>query len=308
MRSPLKFLLPFCFAACGTAAGPDYTKTLVTLNGTITSSAAAPSAPVRVALVWELANPQPGTGSLKSAQELGVRTQFPVDFQLDVNTLPPEEAMTSIDATKASAAGIDPNLRYAYGTLLVYADTNGDGKLDLLPLDAQSSTDEVLGVAQDLVVAYLEGTPPPASDFMGIQLSAGFNLLQQPAEGSTGPTTCVGCAAPDAGSTDAPQFTLLPLSTQIPIALTAAPELARYLCEQDDLFASGGSAAAPSSGPGGAFVPPPAGAQITCSADGLSFAYQVCPQGSSLCSSTPCTTGESSVAAGSTLPAGWPCN
>src|SRR5262249_23602576 len=136
-----------------------------TLYGRITSSTASVTSPeVRVALVWERNEPAPGTRSLKVAQELGVHAQFPVEFQIDVAELPPADAMNQVEPEKAARGGIDPRMRFALGTILVYEDKNGNGMLDLVPL-GENAVDHVLGVPEDIMVFYIEGPPPPAAAF-----------------------------------------------------------------------------------------------------------------------------------------------
>src|SRR5262249_1608251 len=132
MRRALGLLafLPLSIAACGTAAGATYDPPLLSFNGTIASSSVATAATVRVALVWKL--PDSAGASLQAAQELAVRAEFPATFHLDVGQLPPPEVITPIESTKT---GPTAATGYAFGTLVVYEDTNGNGKLDLVPID-----------------------------------------------------------------------------------------------------------------------------------------------------------------------------
>src|SRR6266478_122607 len=139
MRTTSKafILFPLLAAACGSGAGPDYNRSFATLHGSIAGSSVQTTSEVRVALVWEHVNTEPGVTALKSTQELGLRAQFPSNFQMDINALPPKEALSQMDPAKAATAGIDPNLRMAAGTLVVYEDSNGNGKLDLLTVDSK---------------------------------------------------------------------------------------------------------------------------------------------------------------------------
>ncbi|HET6282818.1 MAG TPA: hypothetical protein VFH73_17775 [Polyangia bacterium] len=219
-------MLSLLAGGCGNGAGSDYNTSYATLHGTITASSVDTTSDVRVALVWEHINAQPGATSLKSTQELGLRATFPTNFLMDINKLPPAESLTRMDPTLAAQSGIDPNLRVAAGTLVVYEDTNRNGKLDLLPVDTKSTIDRVLGVPQGLTVLYVEGTPPPAGSrgyFSGVTLQRGFNLLQESGWQQTKPID----------PTAATPWTVLPLSTAISISLTAAPQLSHYVCQKD---------------------------------------------------------------------------
>lgn len=238
MRASSKALVlfPLLATACGTGASSDYSPSYATLHGSIASSSVTTTADVRVALVWEVVNPRPGAAALKSTQELGLRAQFPSNFQMDINSLPPSEALSK-------------NL--AAGTLVVYEDTNRNGKLDLLAVDARSATDRVLGVPRGLTVVYVEGTPPAKAAsgyFANVALQRGFNLLQESGWGA---------AAPVANT----PWTMLPLSTEIPIDLTDAPQLSQYVCQQEPGLISA-CASAPSAAvncePPAPSTPPPA--------------------------------------------------
>jgi hypothetical protein len=217
---------PLLTAACGSGAGPDYSRSYATLHGSIVASSVQTTSQVRVALVWEHVNTRPGVTALKSTQELGLHAQFPANFQMDINALPPKEALSQMDPAKAVQAGIDPNLRMAAGTLVVYEDTNDNGKLDLLTVDSESTIDRVLGVPTGLTLLYVEGTPPPVNMqgyFAGLTLQRGFNLLQEPGWQAGAP----------AGPLSSAAWQLVPLSTEIAISLTASPQLSRYVCEKN---------------------------------------------------------------------------
>src|SRR5215467_11127330 len=134
-------------AGCGSAAGPDYARVFVSLNGVITSSEIAVPSQVRVALIWKHKDPE---GNLvRSAQELSVAAQFPVRFRLDITSLPPLEA---VNQRQVAPGQYDPNWRYATGTLVVYEDLYGNGILDLVSIDAETTVDRVLGAPDHLSV------------------------------------------------------------------------------------------------------------------------------------------------------------
>jgi len=294
----LLFMIVFSGCGDGGMMGPGYSKPFATLHGRITQSSVAVTSPeVRVALVWEkLDESDAAMNTLRVAQELGVRTQFPVDFQIDVNQLPPEEAMNRIPMQGTTPA-YWPNVRVAIGTILVYEDTNRNGVADLVPIGATTSIDRVLGVAPNLSVIYIEGDPPPPSASNGIAFARGFNLAQSPSL-----TLAPGqCSAQSSGT-----FAILPLSTTIEIALSAQPELATYLCAQAPPMGGSGSGMC-TAGPNGVVCPPdlpPPGATVCCGTD-RSYVYRYCPAPTSLCAGTLCQYGGGYAM--QPLPADWPC-
>src|SRR5262249_30028474 len=120
-------------AGCGGAANRDYAPPFISLKGVITSSDIAMPSEVRVALIWKHKDPQ---GNLvRSVQELAVASQFPVRFRLDINSLPPLEALNQ---RKLADGSYDPNWRYATGALVVYEDVDGNGRLDLVSTYAET--------------------------------------------------------------------------------------------------------------------------------------------------------------------------
>jgi hypothetical protein len=329
------FLAAVASVACGKAAGPHYNSPYATLHGAITSASVATPPSVRVALVWQVQ--AQGKTYLKSAQELGVETQFPVEFQLDVTQLPPPEAM--------SPQG--PSFRFALGTLVVYEDLNGNGQLDLLPLDATSSPDLVLGVPGSYAILYVEGDFPNIPSLVqGGSIQPGFNLLYLPLPVITpwdGGSPCAysydggefcGPFVPDAGqsciaypptsgtwtasaypdgglvnplqgvcSEGSPFMALdvVPTTTLIPIELTASPALGTFICE-------GVESSAPLSCPDPGCVldlSPPPGATVTCAADGQSYRWFQCASG--ICAGAGCRLGDTVKPGGATTVTGWPC-
>ncbi len=119
-------------------------------------------------------------GSAVVAQELGVSSEFPTQFEINLTNPPPDAAVQSVaeifgNDTDPSTFGLDPALTYALGTLLVYADNNKNGKFDLvITLASGPSPDTVLGVADQNTIFYqISGTPAPE------MYMASLRLLQQ---------------------------------------------------------------------------------------------------------------------------------
>jgi hypothetical protein len=274
-------------AGCGGAAGRDYAPPFVSLKGVVTSSEIAPASPVRVALIWK--HKDPDGNLVRSAQELAVASQFPVRFRLDITSLPPLDALNQ---RKLADGQYDPNWRYATGTLVIYEDADGNGVLDLLSTDAATTADRVLGAPEHLSVFYTEGSNVHAG---GPGSQPGFNLRREPPLADPQPGDPL-CSASPLGAQE-----YLPLSTEIPVALTAAPELSREMCAVMESSPVGCSP--PSCQP----LPVPSGAQLNFSADGRSFVYKICPTPRGLCGSSSCSYGCATRGASDPIPPDWPC-
>jgi len=296
------FALTTASLGCGLAPGPHDNAPLASLRGTITQASVSTPEQLHVALVWSTFDTN--DHELKSAQEVGVRTEFPVRFQIDVNALPPESAMNRFPADEAMRHGIDPSsFRFAVGAVLVYEDTNGSGALDLLPLDATSFIDRPLGAAQPWIF-YVEGTPPPADALDGVALAAGFNLVSMD-------------VCDDGTDFCSPKAKSIPISTELEIALSADPKLAELLCQYSGASSEGSDGPGPmgmSGGGGGPsptdppYTPPPSGSTITCADDNRSYTYETCGQASlSLCAPTACAGSSQALQPDQPAPAGWPC-
>jgi hypothetical protein len=184
MTSAFSKVLPWLplllLSGCGSAAGPTYAPKLGTLNGTVTSNTSvATPAEVRVALVWSTFPTGGASFSLQMAQDVTVRAEFPAQFRLDLETLPPDAAMITPDPAKAAEAGASPGSRVALGALVVYDDVDGDGRLELIAPGASTSSDRVLGVAEDFMVLYFEGQEDdhPWVFEPSLRINRGYNLI-----------------------------------------------------------------------------------------------------------------------------------
>ena len=307
MRRTVTFLMATAMAttACGSAAGNGYAPPFVTLKGTITTTGAVKTlSTVRVALVWKLASSSSSApSSFRAVQELDVRAEFPVGFDLDVRTLPPPEAMAPTASGQAVPQGFAT--AYAFGTLVVYEDTNGNGKLDLLSEDGTMPVDHVLGIPKGLEIVYLEGGRIPKNpnalpgDEDVLDHDPGFNLIVEPARVLE--PGCSSCNAP-VGS-----WTKLPLDGALDIELTQDPRLARALCATagaDAVTSTGGCQ--PCIGAACASCAIPAGAAVKCSDDRTAFVARACAS-ASVCGGLTCETVSGRRDAGSPAPSGWPC-
>jgi hypothetical protein len=306
MKTSLRFsAVALALAACGGAPGNPYGTPVATLQGTITAAAVSTPSELHVALVWDHITEH--DGELRSAQEVNVRAEFPVRFKIDILDPPPLEAMNALSPEDAQQAGVDPStFRFALGSVLVYEDGNGNGKLDLLTLNATTSIDRPLGAAKPWII-YVEGAPP-ADGLFGVSLVPGFNLI---AESTASCNT-------DNGVDEfcRPRLESLPLTTELDIALSNDPRLAALLCQNGGGAVSGGGGGAgsdPSAGGDGAgepagpgFVPPDPGATVDCAEDNRSFVADKCEQ-PTLCSDTTCVRQTGQLQPGEPVPAGWPC-
>lgn len=269
-------------AGCGLAAGRDYSPPLLTLRGTIIATTVPTPDSVHLAVFWKRRDPA-GT-VLGVFQELTVRAEFPVSFRVDLPGPPPEEAMNAGVSTDRGAA----SFRFSTGTLLVYDDRSGTGRIELAP-PTGTTTDRILGAPERLTIYYLEGTPSRELGAQGVH--PGFNLWREPKVSEPAPGAAV-CAATPAGSIE-----MLSLDTDIQIALTADPALTRLICAED-----------PYGAPDGGSPPLPFVRELTCNADGTAYVIKRCQSPVGLCGAAWCSYQCGSRPAGSPVPSGWPCH
>jgi hypothetical protein len=260
---------------CGNGApNAQYQPPLAKLHGAITSSLVPPSE-LEVALFWAQ---MPG-GPTLAGQQVGISSQFPAQFQIDVSQLPPDGALQQLTNDQAARDCWSAKTRVAYGTLVVYADLDRDGLLTLRPAESTACTDMVLGGSSEAIV-YVEGdkiagcTPSATAPLLGPQLQPGYNLV------------------------DLMHQILLPLSTEIQVSLN-------YNALQKQLWnvTHGGDIGRdPSLVCRDPSCYPPAGVQVICSVDNTAFAYAVSP-----ISFPTCGFGFVGGPLSGTSPAQWPC-
>jgi hypothetical protein len=303
-KSALLLLLGTSIAACGDLGDDSERPPLVTITGQLTQTSVATPAPsnVRVAIIWST------SGDLKSTHDISVTPVFPSKFQLQLQDLPPAEAMrsTATDVQPAPTEDLpgqshtqsnDAHVSYAVGTIVAYEDLNGNGKLDLIRPDV-APVDRVLGVNDGLTIVYVEGEPP--ADFMsGEQGTAtrGYNIFQS--------TACV----PNAPCTQKSGW--LPITTLYDLPLTADPHFADAMCEgnssEETAHPTKINDPVPAPGPNGW---PQKGAHgLVCAADGKTYSITQCETTSlGLCKGTDerCSTDRYTMPS-ATPPPEWPC-
>lgn len=210
------------------------------------------------------------------------------------------------------SGSITQPLMAAIAGFVVYADTNGNGKLDLEG-EYSSSPDQILGGNDELILAYLKDGGAldyeKLRDKSGILPTAGFNLSWS--EGRW-----------------------LPLNV-VELRLSAKAQLPSAVCSSSGSYstpasASGGTASVdPAPSGGGTAVdggtgkyPMPTDPGLVCSPDGTSFTYHSAascppppPPRVGLCagnygdSSEPCVSYgyDDRIPSGGPVPEGWPC-
>jgi hypothetical protein len=153
---------------CGSLDGHTGTPgTLATVQGALSDpSGYAVRNDVRVAVVWLNTN---GSGYSVS-QDLPVQPVFPASFVVQLDGPPPAGAL-------GVPKGLDEPI--AVGVVVAYEDLNGNGKLDLVPSNAVSFIDRIVGANQNLYLFYIDGPVPlkGTESFVGTA-TRGYNLVQ----------------------------------------------------------------------------------------------------------------------------------
>ena len=275
----------FMASGCGDLDDPENPgQALWVLRGKLAEAPEAPpvtTSALRVAFVWQRHLEDDGVAVI--SQDVPVNPEFPARFTLEVYDPPPETAMHNAEELEEDFEGLD--FRLAAAQVLVYDDLNGNGRLDILPHDAEEYIDYVVGYAEDYLVVYIEGEPPDY-ELDGVIFERGLNLIHF-----------------DYSDDWSPETEQLPLDTELHIDVGDDPDLQYMMCDQSvqQEYEEGGDSAGVdpeefggesggSSGSGGGssgsstpepgypdddFVMPdlPEGSEITCSEDGTWFSY-----------------------------------
>lgn len=323
-------LVSFWASGCGDPlASGDYAPPYVTLAGNVTGQ--PPSSATKMVVLWR----NDFRDSLSFAGQLGVYHADLGTFTLGLNALPPAPAVNGTSAVILGGSDLDPKMRFAFATLLVFEDGNGNGQLDLVDSAAERSPDRVLGVSSgaDLFLL-LQGRPAAAAEWLDLfPTTSGFSLVQPAAQldptfgqcgfyDSRGRHETVPCQPlPD----PAHPAQLLPLTQPITIDLpsdeAAQNALQGYACrnfwgaqEYADLrllplsqICNDPTICSYCTGEDCPLDVPPAGATVSCNADGTEYVYKTCTPDPTRCNTTFCHYGHGERLATDPPPVGWPC-
>ena len=334
--------------ACGNLDSGDQPAALATVQGQLTNpqSIETPSA-IRVAVVWTSAAMN---GGLTIAQDVEVEPVFPSKFRLALTSAPPEGAMVhpgdeqggedpgGVDATPPDpgptespdpappadpsgaapldlGGGVARDVRLAYGTLVAYEDTNGNGKLDLVDSDAATFVDRVLGANPDLLLVFAEGNVnhEELRDEHGNLPAKGYNLLSQKYCMKDTLERADGGAAPELPACQM-DVGWKSIETLYDLPISEDPRFADLMCTSgpgtSDGTGGGGSSGVPTTtDPGPAGYPTVGAEGLSCLAEGKSYLYTSCvviDRGPCQGTSANCETTHVGLPAGPTPPA-WPC-
>jgi hypothetical protein len=221
-------------------------------------------------------------------------------------------------------------LSAAVSGFVVYADTNGNGKLDLTG-DYAASTDQILGGNSELILAYLQGGGAldyeKLRDKSGILPTAGFNLawsqgrwlplnvVELKLTGANAQLPSAVCASGSSGSSSGSSGSVYTTPDTSSGSAGSAPS-------SGSSGGSSGTSGSSTSGAVGGSYPSATDPGLHCAPDGRSFTYTsgaACPPDPpmpvGLCSGSvgyataPCAGGGygTSLLPSDPIPAGWPC-
>jgi hypothetical protein len=326
MKAALLVGLCAAVAACDPLATGTFRPPFVTINGTIDQSTTTPApitdgSTIRVALLWQ--NDQtPGVNY--SEQLVDVTAHFPAKFSVDIASRPKSEVIDSIPANDASIFAVDPSMRWATATLVVYAD-DGDGKLTIVP--SGTSSDRVLAATADLELWFLDAGMPARADFIGFfPITSGFSLVHNPPRRDPLPGECGSFSTQGHFTALCPTMDPVPTLADAatldePLTLVDSSELQKYTCASywgAGDFPDWIRAPASDICDGGAcpycrgfqcpLDLPESGDVVTCAADKLSYVFKRCIDDPTLCGTRFCHYGHGERLAADPPPAGWPCN
>jgi hypothetical protein len=166
--------------ACGGFSGdPGEPTVLATVKGEITNpnQIEAPQS-LRVALIW-------GGVQYNVAQELEVVPEFPARFALQIDQLPPEDALMDSEDDEV----LSPGMRVAFGGAVGYVDVNQNGRLDMVEIGAESYVDQLVATNEETAILYVEATDAALAQFeqrTGLRPPRGFGFFRR---GTDAPTT-----------------------------------------------------------------------------------------------------------------------
>jgi hypothetical protein len=220
----------FCLA-CGSATNSHYQGTSIAkLQGQLVSNTSITlDRPVLLAMAWYPAwaasAPASPANAIVMQGNIRFHGSFPINFEFQLYDAPPANALADLAADGGSG-------RIAYGVLIAYEDSNGNGQLDVIQ-PGGSPVDSIVGLsvgdpslpppAASYYVVYLDGTLSASDYFASLDLQQGYNLLENHHD--------FGVEA-------------VPLTSSIAINLTGSSALNYYVCPSAFVSSDGYSSTA----------------------------------------------------------------
>jgi len=170
-RAGLVALASLSSACLDGLAKNDYQgKPLVSISGQVTNTAGlSVSNNIRAAFVWldiGSFDDTIETPPLVVAQETAVSAEFPAKFHLEIHDLPPKEVLGDVPNF--------PDNKITAASIVIYADDNNNGHLDLPENSYETLPETILGTPNHLFVIYLEGPEIPHGSYQAPQ---GFSIF-----------------------------------------------------------------------------------------------------------------------------------
>ncbi|MBW1811963.1 MAG: hypothetical protein JRJ87_27510 [Deltaproteobacteria bacterium] len=181
IRNILAFglLLMVCIvAACGPIDAPDKSgEVFWTLTAKIKEApdGVIPGTP-RAAFAWfvEFTSNQ-DLGDPVIVDDVSVTPEVPVEFYFNLNEFPHDNCLQQAIELTGDLAG--SGFQIATGKIMLYDDTNENGKLDVIDGQAMEFTDQLIGPREEYLFVFLEGDPSGLTS-QEFTLHPGLNILQ----------------------------------------------------------------------------------------------------------------------------------
>jgi hypothetical protein len=243
-------------------------------------------------------------GSAIVSEDVPVRASLPASYRLELQRPPPESAMVPKTAILNSTAA--PDYEFATGTVVAYEDRNGNGQLDLVPIDA-GFIDRIVAANSQTVLMYQVGTLPPPG---GLAIN---NIRGEPVHGYE----LFGHSCEESGTSDGGGcfFSFFPMDQPYDLVVSDDPAVSALMCQTYGQNA----ASAPDAGtmstwnvatqgtpPGG--YPDPCAPNLGCAPDGTEYSIATsCVPLNPVCTQEAQCASQTLVLGGPSPPAGWPC-
>jgi hypothetical protein len=300
--SALLFSLAALAAGCGSLDPDTTTKPeLASLTGSLVNPASlGVSGPVRIAVLWAGAS-----GTLDVTEDLPVQAVFPTSFNIALDAAPPSSALEPSSAIEGSSG----NFQVAFGTVIAYADLNGNGKLDLVGADASSYVDQIVATDEHLGVFYIAGELPmgPNVTLAGGMPVLGYNLYRDCPDTSFGPASAASICPdkPDPAASGACGWE--PITSAITLTVSSDPQVDSLMCQSPGGDEATGNEVVVPGRP--VSYPSPCDPKLACADDGATYTYETNCQTTSggICQGSSTSCEEDQYTRPSPVPSDWPC-